>query len=177
MCMATDTVYGFHCSAGAEEAVRRVETIKGWGARAFIIVIGQECLLEKVAGEVSNSARRLVDKYWPGPLTLIFRAAPGIPAWLLGPGNTVAVRQPADPLYCEVLTAFKSPLVSTSANLRGGGPCLRGSEAAEAFLDKVDVVVDSGVAASDSPSTIVDTTVSPMQIIRQGKLRVELHLS
>jgi L-threonylcarbamoyladenylate synthase len=171
--MATDTVYGLHCSAGSEDSLSRVGAMKGWGQRAFILLVGDLSRLEEVAAEVSGSARRLVERYWPGPLTLVFRAAPRTPAWLLGPGGSVAVRWPGDQLCGQVLRRLKSTLVSTSANLRGGAPCLSGTEAAAGFLDKVDIVVDSGAAPSDAPSTIVDTTLTPHKVIRQGSLKVD----
>lgn len=171
--MATDTVYGLHCSAGLEDSVSRLRALKGSGSRPFILLMAEPAGLEEVAAEVSRSARRLVETYWPGSLTLVFRASPRTPGWLLGQGDSVAVRCPRDPLCALVLRRLGLPLVSTSANLKGGAPCVSGAEASRDFLDKVDVVVDSGAAPSDAPSTIVDVTVTPHRVIRQGSLTVD----
>jgi L-threonylcarbamoyladenylate synthase len=174
--MATDTVYGLHCSAGLEDSVARLRALKGSGVRPFILLMAEPAGVEDVAAEVSQSARRLVEAYWPGPLTLVFRASAGTPAWLLGQGNSVAVRCPRDPLCAAVLKRLGSPLVSTSANTTGGAPCVTGAEAAREFLGKADVVVDSGTAPSEAPSTIVDLTETPHRVMRQGSLKVDPEL-
>jgi len=172
VCMATDTVYGLHCSAGSEDSVSRLRALKGAGSRPFILLVSDPTRLEDIAVEVSSSARRLVEAHWPGPLTLILKASPRTPGWLLGPGNSVAVRCPGSSLCVPVLRRIGGPLVSTSANSKGGAPCLTGTEASATFLDSVDVVVDSGPAPSEAPSTIVDVTVEPHRVVRQGSLRV-----
>ena len=171
--MATDTVYGLHCSAHSEASVSRLRALKGSGSKPFIILVGEPSGLNEIAAEVSASARRLVETHWPGPLTLVVGASPRTPDWLLGPGNSIAVRCPRDPLCSQVLRRFESPVVSTSANSRGGAPCLSGTQAASEFLDKVDFVVDSGPAPSETPSTVVDLTVTPHRVVRQGALRVD----
>lgn len=174
--MATDTVYGLHCSALSEDAVSRLRALKGSGSRPFILLVSEPAGIRDVAVELSDSAMRLAEAFWPGPLTLILKASPATPEWLQGPGETVAVRCPGRSLCLPVLRRMEGPLVSTSANSKGGAPCLTGSEAAAAFLDRVDLVVDSGVAPSQAPSTIVDVTVRPHRVIRQGGLRVSADL-
>jgi len=170
--MATDTVYGLHCSAGSEESVSRLRALKGAGSRPFILLVSEPGELSDVAVELSDSARRLVETHWPGPLTLILKASADTPEWLTGPGRTVAVRCPGRSLCVPVLRRMGGLLVSTSANSRGGAPCLTGDEAATAFLEEIDVVVDSGAAPSETPSTILDVTVLPHRVVRQGDLRV-----
>jgi len=170
--MATDTVYGLHCSAGSEDSVSRLRALKGSGSRPFILLVSEPDRLDDVAVEVPSSARRLVEAHWPGPLTLVVKASPRTPGWLLGPGDSVAVRCPRGSLCVPVLRRVEWPLVSTSANSKGEAPCLTGEQAVSDFLDKVDVVVDSGPASSEAPSTIVDVTVKPHRVVRQGGLIV-----
>ncbi|MBN1503535.1 MAG: threonylcarbamoyl-AMP synthase [Candidatus Eisenbacteria bacterium] len=173
VCMAADTVYGLHCLADSEASVSRVRVLKGSGERPFILLVAEPSGLDDVAAEVPRSGRRLVEAYWPGPLTLVLRASREAPRWVVGPGDTVAVRCPRDRNCAEVLRKLEAPVVSTSANSTGGAPCLTGADAAANFLDRVDMVVDSGPAASEVPSTVVDLTVRPHRVLRQGTLRVD----
>jgi L-threonylcarbamoyladenylate synthase len=173
VCMATDTVYGLNCLAGSSEALRRLAAVKGSGSRPFLLLIGEPGWLEGVAAEVPATARRLMARYWPGPLTLVLRASEGLNPKLRGKRGTVAVRQPGNPLCEQLLLSVGGPLASTSANTEGEPPCITGRSASEAFLERVDFVVDSGRAPRKQPSTIVDLTLSTPTVVREGALRVD----
>jgi L-threonylcarbamoyladenylate synthase len=176
VCMATDTVYGLHCCARTKEAVKKIAGLKGREERGFILLVGEPSWLDTLTGEVSASARRLIERYWPGPLTLVFRALPGTPQWLLGPNDTVAVRWPGSRLCEQLFKVWRHPIVSTSANLKGDVPYVNGTDAASAFMELVDVVVDSGEAPSRLPSTVVDTCVTPHVILREGAIQIDPEL-
>jgi L-threonylcarbamoyladenylate synthase len=173
VCMATDTVYGLSCIADKEQAVRKLASLKGPGQRPFLVLIGELPWLEGLATEIPPFAKRLIARHWPGPLTIVFKAKSEIGAWLKGPRDTIAVRYPKNPLCQQLLTALGSPIVSSSANLRGEDACLTGSEACQVFLDKVDFVVDSGWAPMSLPSTIVDVTLARPTVLRQGILSID----
>jgi L-threonylcarbamoyladenylate synthase len=173
VCMATDTVYGLSCVASNEQAVRKLAGLKGSGQRPFLVLIGELSWLEILAAEIPPSAKRLIARYWPGPLTIVFKAKSDVGAWLKGPRDTIAVRYPDSPLCEQLLKALGSPVVSSSANLQGEDACLTGSEACQAFLERVDFVVDSGWARMGLPSTIVDVTVARPTVLRQGTLNID----
>ena len=173
VCMATDTVYGLNCLAGSSEALGRLSAIKGSGSRPFLLLIGELSWLEALVAEVPASADRLMARYWPGPLTLVFRAAEGLGSDLRSPRGTVAVRQPGNSLCEQLLLALGQPLVSTSANIQGEPPCVTGSSASRAFLGSVNFVVDSGRAPRKVPSTIVDVSLATPTVIRKGAVKVD----
>ena len=153
--------------------MRKLASLKGPGQRPFLVLIGDLAWLERLATEIPPSAKRLIARHWPGPLTIVFKAKRDVGAWLKGPRDTIAVRYPKNPLCQQLLTALGSPIVSSSANLRGEDACLTGSEACQVFLDKVDFVVDSGWAPMSLPSTIVDVTLARPTVLRQGILSID----
>lgn len=173
VCMATDTVYGLSCIADSERAVRRLAELKGTGQRPFLVLIGELSWLQLLVAEVPPFAEALVARYWPGPLTIVFRASRYVGAWLSGARDTIAVRYPKCPLCEQLLKAVGRPMVSSSANLQGEQACLTGSEACQTFLEKVDFVVDSGRAPMALPSTIIDVTLAHPIVLRQGALNIE----
>jgi len=173
VCMVTDTVYGLNCMPESGEALARLTHIKGSGARPFLLLIGELSWLGQLACEIPSSAQRLIARYWPGPLTLILKASDVVEPGVRGPRGTVAVRQPRSSLCEQLLLAMRRPLVSSSANVEGELPCTTGEGAARAFLDRVDVVVNSGRAPTKLPSTIVDVTLTPPTVVREGALRVD----
>jgi len=173
VCMIADTIYGLSCVADDEQAVRRLADLKGLGQRPFLVLIGELSWLDKLAAEIPPFAEELIARHWPGPLTLVFKARSEVGAWLRGPGGTIAVRYSKGSLCRQLLNALGSPIVSSSANLRGEYACLTGSEACEAFLEKVDFVVDSGRAPMTLPSTIVDVTLGCPTVLRQGTLNID----
>jgi L-threonylcarbamoyladenylate synthase len=173
VCMATDTVYGLNCLAGDGRALNRLSSIKGSRGRPFLLLIGEISWLEQLVARKPPCASRLIERYWPGPLTLVLNAADGVQPELRGSRGTVAVRQPGSALCRQLLLSMGRPLASSSANVEGGPPCLTGKDAARAFLERVDFVVDSGKAPAKLPSTIVDLTLATPTVVREGALRVD----
>lgn len=116
----TETVYGLGADAFCEAAVRRVFAVKGRPPTNPLIVhvTGPE-MAREVAGEWSESAQRLADVFWPGPLTLIVPKANRVPGCVTGGGPTVAVRAPDHPVAMALIEAFGGPIVGPSANPSG----------------------------------------------------------
>jgi tRNA threonylcarbamoyl adenosine modification protein (Sua5/YciO/YrdC/YwlC family) len=116
--------------------------------------------------------RRLVEAFWPGPLTLIVRAAPSL-AWDLGQTRgTVAVRMPLHPVALEILTET-GPLAVSSANLTGHPPATDAASAQEQLGDSIRVYLDGGSSGEPVASTILDLTGDVPQVRRTGALSLE----
>ncbi|TLY20268.1 MAG: L-threonylcarbamoyladenylate synthase, partial [Nitrospirae bacterium] len=113
---------------------------------------------------------RLMQGCWPGPLTLVFRAAAAVPSVLTAGTGTIGVRLPAYPDVQRVLEVVGGPLTGTSANRTGQPPTTTADEVERAFGTEVDLVVNGGPTPGGLPSTVVDTTVSPPRLIREGCL-------
>lgn len=169
----TDTVYGIATDAFSADGVAQLLDAKGRGREMPPpVLVGDARTLDGLAVDVPEVARRLVEKFWPGPLTLILKAQPSL-HWDLGDTNgTVALRMPDDEVALDLLREM-GPLAVSSAN-RSGWPSARTVlDAATQLGASVFVYLDGGEAPGGLASTIVDCTVSPPKILRHGALPAE----
>lgn len=168
--LPTDTVYGIGVDAFNATAVSVLLAAKG-RSRAMPppVLIAREAVMDALATEIPDSARQLADTFWPGGLTLILRAQPSL-AWDLGETRgTVALRMPADEIALELLSAV-GPMAVSSAN-RTGHPAAETAEAARGMLaDAVSVYLEAGERSTTAPSTILDCTVEPPRVAREGSI-------
>ena len=170
----TETVYGLGADPFNVDALDRIFAIKGReaGKALLLLIRGQEDL-DALTAEVSRAARDLMEAFWPGPLTLVFRAHPGLPERLTGGGSTVALRVSGAPAARALLSHIGGPVTSTSANRSGAPPALSASEAAAALGGRVDLILDGGPAADTRPSTLVDVSGGGADILREGRIAQE----
>ena len=165
----TETVYGLGCDARNEHAVRRVYALKGRGFGApMLVLVRNEAGLSSLVQEVPDRARILMDRFWPGPLTLVFRAAEDFRSPILGEDHSLAMRISFDPVCKELLRRWDGPLVSTSANRTGRSAARSAAELREIFGNGPDVIVDGGSREAGTASTVVDVRVNPPKMIREG---------
>ncbi len=169
---ATETLVGLLADATNASAVERVLRIKRRPAEhAVAVLIPEAAAARAVAEAVPEPARRLAEAHWPGPLTLLLRARPDIPAPLVHDGK-IGVRVPGSSPALDLVRAFGGPLTATSANRTGEPPARTIAEARAALGDEVDAYVP-GDAPGGLPSTVVDTTVTPFRVLRQGAVTLE----
>jgi tRNA threonylcarbamoyl adenosine modification protein (Sua5/YciO/YrdC/YwlC family) len=171
--LPTDTVYGIAADAFSVSAVNRLLAAKGRGRDMPVpVLVGSWRTLDGLVDELGPLARTMVEAFWPGPLTLVVRAAPSL-AWDLGETRgTVAVRMPLQPVALEVLTQT-GPLAVSSANRSGLPPALDTTDARRQLGDAVSVYLDAGPADASTPSTIVDLTGERARVLRKGALATE----
>jgi L-threonylcarbamoyladenylate synthase len=167
----TETYYALAAHPFQAEALSRLFTLKDRALEKPVLVLvdGWE-MLNQVAREVPAPARRLMEKFWPGPLTLIFPSQPRLPRLLTGGTGTIGVRQPRQALTCRLITALGHPITGTSANRTGCPPLVRAVEVAREFGDGVDLILEAGACPGGLPSTIVDVTSSPPRLVRGGAI-------
>ena len=165
----TDTVYGLAVDPFRPGATDRIFAAKRRPRDVSLplIVSGVEQALS-VSTAVPAVALQLMERYWPGPLTIVIPAAPGLGADLGEDELTVGVRTPDHPVP-PALCAATGPLATTSANRHGEPPLTRAAEVAASFGDAVPVVLDAGVCAG-SPSTVVDCTGQDLKLLREGRI-------
>lgn len=168
--LPTDTVYGLAADAFSPPAVARLLAAKGRGRDMPVpVLVGAWRGIDGLADQVSGALRSLVETFWPGPLTLVVRAAPSL-AWDLGETRgTVAVRMPLHPVALAVL-AETGPLAVSSANRSGLAPATTAGEALEQLGSSVAVYLDGGVSSDPVPSTILDLTGERPRLRRSGPL-------
>ena len=169
----TDTVYGIAADAFSPHAVADLLAAKGRERDMPVpVLVGSWRGLDGLAEHVTPVMRRLVEAFWPGPLTLIVRAAPSL-AWDLGQTRgTVAVRMPLHPVALEVLTET-GPLAVSSANRTGMPPATDAATAEEQLGSSVRVYLDAGSSGDPVASTILDLTGDVPQVRRAGALSLE----
>lgn len=169
--LPTETVYGLAADASDPAAVRRIFALKGRPADHPLIVhvAGPEAL-EAWAREVPEAARALAAAFWPGPLTLILRKRPEVPAEVTGGQDTVGLRCPDHPLALALLRAFGGGLAAPSANRFGHVSPTTAAHVRAEFGDAVPVVLDGGDCTVGIESTIVDLSGDAPRVLRPGML-------
>ncbi len=168
----TDTFYGLGACPFDARAVQRIVELKERSRRVapILVLIRSRADLSALVGEITPAAERLMEVYWPGPLTLVFRAAKAAPAMLTAGTGTIGVRLPAHSDVQRVLEAVGGPLTGTSANRSGRPPATTADDVERALGDDVDAILNGGATPGGLPSTVVDTTVTPPRVIREGRV-------
>jgi len=167
----TDTVYGLACDLFNRAAVERIYAIKGRPAHLPLIAMfsyAEQWPL--VAASAPESARRYMERFWPGPLTIIVPAREDIPKIVLGNGMTIGMRIPNCFAARRLLFLADIPLATTSANRSRHTPACTASEVAQQLGDAVDLILDAGPCPGAVPSTIIDCADDPPKIIREGPI-------
>ena len=164
----TDTLYGLAADPTSPLAVSRLFALKGRPASSAIpLIAADEFQVASWAGQLSETAHALARQWWPGPLSLVLPALPGLCEQLLAGGDSVAVRVPAHPVAVALARAVGRPITATSANPSGAPPTARPDELV-ALLPGLDAVLDAGPAPGGPPSTIVDVTTGVARLVRAG---------
>lgn len=165
----TDTFYGLAVDPRSAEPVRRLYRVKQRDPlRPVPLIAADEDQVLQQVGMMTETARRLAARFWPGPLTLVIEAAPGRCAGLGESGPTVAVRVPADPVARGLAKAAGHPITATSANRSGEPPASTADEVAAWLGASIAVLLDAGRLAGRLPSTIVDVTGPAPVLVRAG---------
>jgi L-threonylcarbamoyladenylate synthase len=175
--LPTDTVYGIGSDAFSPQAVQRLLDAKGRGRdMPPPVLIGEPSLIRALAVDVPEEAKELIERHWPGPLTIICRIQPSLRMDLGDNENTIALRVPDHELAREILRRT-GPMAVSSANRSGQPAALTCDEAIDQLGDAVSVYLDGGELAQSggAPSTIVDFTHSDDgEILRVGALSVSV---
>jgi L-threonylcarbamoyladenylate synthase len=170
----TETFYGLGADAFNPAAVDRIFDVKGRDQKNPIpLIIGRIDFLEKLVIEIPGSAASLVGKFWPGPLTLVFRAAPSVNPALTGGSGKIGIRLSSHPLARILSEGISGPLTATSANLSGAGECVSAAEVVLGLDDRISTVVDGGNTPGGKGSTVLDITADPPKILRHGAVPAE----
>jgi L-threonylcarbamoyladenylate synthase len=169
--LPTETVYGLAADVSNAAAVRRVYAIKGRPLdHPLIVHLPSPTQLERYACNVPLSAHLLIERFWPGPLTLVLHKSDAVPLGVTGGQTTVALRMIDHPLASAILMRFGGAVAAPSAN-RFGRVSPTTAEHVHADLgDDVDLIVDGGPSSIGVESTIVDLTGDVPAILRQGAI-------
>lgn len=169
----TETVYGLGASAFNPEAVKKIFLVKERPAQnPLLIHVSSIDQVKKLVKQLPNAARVLMDKFWPGPLSLVLPASDNIPSVVRGGKASIGLRMPSHPVALALIDAA-GPIAAPSANL-SGRPSPVTAEHVRTDLDgKIAAVLDAGPTGIGLESTIIDLTGTDYRVLRQGGLPVE----
>lgn len=168
----TETVYGLGCDPFNVKAVKRILKVKGDRSKPLPILAASIADAEKVAF-ISPNGKRLATKFWPGPLTMIFPKKPNFPDVVTLGWDSVGLRIPSNDVALHLLGLSGGLLIGSSANRTGEDPPREIQEISAELKEMVDVVLDGGVAAQGTPSTVADLTSEKPSILREGPISLE----
>lgn len=167
----TETVYGLAADATQAGAVEGIYAAKGRPERKPLnVLVSGMGMAETVCRDIPPLAYDLAQAFWPGPLTMILWGNGALPPVVNAGGATQGVRCPDHPVTLALLARLGRPLAAPSANLSGQPSPKSAAETISALGGRIDAVLDGGVCTVGVESTIVDLTVSPPRILRQGGL-------
>ena len=167
----TDTLYGLGADPMNPEAVSRLRRVKGGTDRQGIPLIAAD--LEQVLActvDTSGRVRRLADRWWPGPLTLVVHATVAFADGVRAHDGSVAIRVPAHDVARSIAEGVGGPITSTSANRSGELAPMDASAIVAELVSTLAMVVDAGATAGGQPSTIVDVRGLELRLVRPGRV-------
>ena len=166
----TDTFYGLGVNPYNRIAVDKIYEIKGRDPeKPLLLLIDSISKLENLVEEPSAACIKLMQTFWPGPLTLLFKPKPSsihenISADLIG------IRLPGNPVTRNILSALDHPLTAPSANISGENPVTTAQQVQDIFGEKVELILDAGECKGGKPSTVINATNNPARLIRAGEI-------
>ena len=164
----TETLYGLGVDATNPQALARLVALKGREAgKPISVLVADQTMLSELADEVSPLARRLVRRFWPGPLTLVLPARAGVSELLTGGTGTIGVRVSSHPVATALVAAVGRPVTSPSANPAGCAPPVTVDDARTYFGTTVDAYLDGGRLPGEPASTVVDVR-DGLRVVREG---------
>jgi L-threonylcarbamoyladenylate synthase len=167
----TETFYGLGANATDRRAVARVFEVKGRPeSKPLLVLVDSVRMVESLALHVPDLARELMATHWPGPLTLVLRAAAGLPPELTAGTGTVGVRIPAHPVAVGLVRAAGFPVTGPSANPSGKEPPTSADGVRRFFEGMIEAILDGGPTAGGRPSTVLDVSAARPRLLREGAL-------
>ncbi|MCR4746151.1 MAG: threonylcarbamoyl-AMP synthase [Lachnospiraceae bacterium] len=173
--MPTETVYGLAGDALNKESSKKIYAAKGRPSdNPLIVHIADIEALDKIVREVPEGAKALAEKYWPGPLTMVFKKSDIVPYETSGGLDTVAVRMPVNEISREFIRASGGYIAAPSANKSGRPSCTTAEHVLNDMKGEIALIIDGGAVGIGIESTIVDMTSETPCLLRPGYINIEM---
>ncbi|MEN6320768.1 MAG: L-threonylcarbamoyladenylate synthase [Syntrophaceae bacterium] len=167
----TETFYGLGADGSNDKAIERIFYIKGRDSRnPLSVIIGDMSYLRNFVQEIPECAVRLMEVFWPGALTLVFRASQNVSPLLTAGSGKIGIRVSSHRIATALVKALHRPVTATSANLSGARECTSAHDVTECIGHQIDAVIDGGPTPGGAGSTIIDITTTPPVILREGAI-------
>jgi L-threonylcarbamoyladenylate synthase len=168
----TETFYGLGAAGLDAWAVGRLVAVKGRPeGKPILLLVDSVAMVEAVAVEIGPTARALMGRHWPGPLTLVLRARAELPPEVTAGTGTVGVRVSPHPVAGGLVRALGGPVTAPSANPSGESPPSTAAAVLARLDGRIDLLLDGGGTPGGEPSTVLDVTVEPPRVLRAGAVR------
>ncbi len=170
----TETFYGLGADAGDVVALQKVFQIKGREEnKPLLLLVAGRTWVQDLVKKISPAAEALIERFWPGPLTLVFEASAHLPPILTANTGKVGLRVSSHPVTQALVQAVGRAITGTSANLSGQASPSLAAQVSQALGKKVDAILDGGKTAGGLGSTVLDVSAVLPKIIRQGAISQE----
>lgn len=165
----TETFYALGANCFSKQAIQAIYRLKKrHPSKPLSVVISDLDMIREIVSEIPLAFEPLIANFWPGPLTLVFKAAPRVPEELCGPSGSIGVRLTEHEWLRSLVRHASFPITATSANISGKEDISDPANAWREFNGKVDLIVDGGVTRGHLPSTVLDLSAKGVRIIREG---------
>jgi len=167
----TRYLYGLGADAFNTEAVDRVFEIKQRPYnKPLLVLLDRQENLTRLVRKVPAAAKRIMERFWPGEVTIVFEAKGNLPANLTAGTGRIGVRMPQHPVALALTSAVGSPITATSANITGHVGCSQIQDLDPLIAEKLDLILDAGLLKGGTGSTVVDVTSDSLKILREGAI-------
>ena len=170
----TETVYGIGANALNEEAVKKIYIAKGRASdNPLIVHIADIKMLDGLVEEIGRIEKKLIENFWPGPLTIVFKKKKLVPDIITGGLDTVAIRMPSDKIARKLIEYSNCPIAAPSANISGKPSGTQIEDIIEELDGKVEYIIDNGRVDIGVESTVIRVIDNIVHILRPGKITPE----
>ncbi|MGE5840270.1 MAG: L-threonylcarbamoyladenylate synthase [Deltaproteobacteria bacterium] len=170
----TESFYGLAVHALNEKAIERLFVVKGRREdNPLLILVAEKETVSAYAKKIPDRAQKVMKQFWPGGLTMVFFAAPVLPRSLTAGTGKIGVRLSGHPVPRALAEAVAAPITGTSANRSGEPSCLTAEEVLEAVGKDIDLILDGGRTPGGKGSTVLDVTLDPPVVLREGMVSAE----
>ncbi|MBF0118298.1 MAG: threonylcarbamoyl-AMP synthase [Desulfobacterales bacterium] len=167
----TQFLYGLGADALNKNAVDKIFNIKKRNlSNPILVLIKNKEELTKLVKHIPDTAISIMNRFWPGGVTIVFEAKADLPVNLTAGTGKIGVRIPSHPVSVALVNGVDLPITATSANISGFPGCSVISDFGAELLDEIDLILDAGILKGGKGSTVIDVTVNPPKILRQGEI-------
>lgn len=168
--MPTDTIYGIIGDATNEDVINKVYEVKERPHdKPLLILVSNFTMLHELVTEIPKETEKIIKKFWPGPLTILFKKSSKVSDTLTANSALVAIRMPNDKRLLNIMNHLNRPLISTSANISSHNAITNPNQLEEKMKEKIDLIVDEGTV-NNEVSTLITIVNGKIEILREGSL-------
>lgn len=168
--MPTDTIYGIIGDATNEDVINKVYEVKERPHdKPLLILVSNFSMLHELVTEIPKETEKIIKKFWPGPLTILFKKSSKVSDTLTANSSLVAIRMPNDKRLLNIMNHLNRPLISTSANISSHNAITNPNQLEEKMKEKIDLIVDEGTVNNEA-STLITIVNGKIEILREGSL-------